>query len=323
MKLKPSAKQTIVCFVTLAAIASLFLLVSYLGEHVLSPAEANESTAKQPEKNYQRIVALAPSIVEVVYQLELDDELVGVSRFSKHPAEALKKPVVGGYIDLNFEAVVRLKPDCVILLEEQQAIAERLHQLGIDTLSVDHASTDGIIQSIHTIAENFAQVELAKSITRDMELRINQVKRKQTTPRPSVLIIIGRDTSLNAPSQVTIAGNKGVHQEYITIAGASNAYQGAIAYPVLSREKLIHLNPDIIIELTMKETWEKLGEETLRQQWQNFEELQAVKNDHIFFLHEDKHMIPGPRFVDTLEAISQIIHPHAHTQTQAHELSHE
>lgn len=78
-------------------------------------------------------------------------------------------------------------------------------------------------------------------------------------------------------------------------------------HPPEAREKLIHLNPDIIIDLVRADTWNQQGEEQLLKQWSAYPEIHAVKNKQIIILHQPKHMIPGPRFVDTVEAISQKI----------------
>jgi len=59
---------------------------------------------------------LAPSIVEVLFALELGDTVVGVPRQSDYPPEAAAKPIVGGYFDPNCEAIVALKPDLIVML---------------------------------------------------------------------------------------------------------------------------------------------------------------------------------------------------------------
>ena len=293
----------------LAATVCLAFLVSYLAQQWSNNRQDSVSLETNSPHNYQRIIGLAPSIVEVIYQLDLDDKLVGVSKFCKHPPEAAKKPTVGGYIDLNFEAVIRLKPDCVILLEEQQNLVEKLHSLNIDTILLDHACTEGVIESIHLVGEALDKKDLAKNITNKMRARIQSLSPSEESAheKPRVLVCIGRDTSADHPSRIYAAGNKGVHQEYISMAGGTNVYQGSVAYPIISREKLIHLNPDIIIDLVSEETWEQKGEALLFKQWQSYSELKAVQNQNIVFLYENKHMIPGPRFVDTLEEFSKSI----------------
>lgn len=307
MKTQPSASQRSLRFLWLGVVVFLLFAGSYITRSYFSPSEKENLSATSDRVEYQRIVGLAPSIVEVIYELGIDDRLVGISRFCKHPPEATEKPVVGGFLDLNFEALVRLEPDCVILLEEQQSVADKLHELGIHSIILDHASTAGIIDSISILGDTFGSKKTAELILQDTKNRIQKIKSNQPTEKPTVLVCFGRDTNESQPSRITAAGNKGVHQEYITMAGGVNAYQGAVAYPVLSREKLIHLNPNIIIELVSEDDWKEKGKEKLTQQWQAYGEINAVKTQHIIFLHENKHMIPGPRFVDTLEAFSQPI----------------
>jgi len=292
------------------------IVVTFIGCHFarvwLSASTDKASAASEQTAKYQRIIGLSPSIVEIIYQLEQADRLVGVSRFCKHPPEARQKTVVGGYVDLDFEAVLKLEPDCVVLLEEQQALAEKLESMGIHTILVDHASPTGIIESISVLGNAFHKETLAKEIVKTMHSRISKVStREQTTDqKPRILVCIDRDTSSTFPDRIIGAGNKGVHQEYIHIAGGINAYQGLIAYPRLSREKLLHLNPDIIIELIRKDVWQEKGHDQLIQQWQAYGELKAVQSGRIIFLHENKHMIPGPRFIDTLEVFAQAVNSH-------------
>ena len=288
----------------------LGVLVIFVSSHLLRQCAQKPAPTSHVSK-YQRIIALAPSSVEIIYQLGLEDRLVGVSRFCHYPPEAASKPVVGGYLDLDFESVLRLKPDCVILLDEQHLLAKRLQQLNIKTISVDHASTGGIIHSIHVIGETLDKSTEAKTITNSLRNRILAVEKNSShiNPKPRVLVCISRDTTANHPDRIIASGNAGVHQEYITIAGGENAYQGAIAYPSISREKLIQMDPDIIIDLVTEDTWNQTGEKKLLSQWSTYAELKAVQNKRIIFIHENKHLIPGPRFTDTLEVFAQAINP--------------
>ena len=109
------------------AIIAVFLGSHVIRNHMRQGSEA-DNLAKQPP-SYQRVIALSPSIVEIIYQLDLEKQLVGVPRYANFPPEAKNKPCVGGYIDLHYEKVLELAPDCVILLKEQAALAEKLEQL--------------------------------------------------------------------------------------------------------------------------------------------------------------------------------------------------
>jgi len=292
---------------------ALVIVIAFLGCHFtrkwMDASSSDNSTTSERAGDYQRIIGLSPSIVEIIYQLGHEDKLVGVSRFCNHPPEAKEKAVVGGYVDLDYEAVLTLEPDCVILLEEQRTLSEKLETMGIHTIILDHASTSGVIESISILGKAFHKEALTDDIVHAMQTRVNALTRqaRNTGKKPRILVCIERDTNSAFPDRVIAAGNKGVHQEYITMVGGVNAYQGPVAYPLLSREKLIHVNPDIIIELIREDVWKDKGREALMKQWQAYSELKAVKAGRIIFLHEHKHMIPGPRFVDTLEIFAHAV----------------
>ena len=300
------------------------IIAVFLGSHVIrnqmrQGSEAN-NLAKQPP-SYQRVIALSPSIVEIIYQLDLEKQLVGVPRYANFPPEAKNKPCVGGYIDLQYEKVLELGPDCVILLKEQATLAEKLQHLGIHSITVDHNHTRGIIQSINTIGNELGHQLQAAQIVREIKTAINQLMSPyrntpyRNTPyrnipsKPRVLICISRDTTASHPEQVIIAGSAGFHRELVQMVGGSNAYQGSVSFPTMSREKLIELNPDVIIDLVNSDTWHNVGERRLLSQWQAYSELKAVSNQRVVIIHGDQHLIPGPRFPQTLEKFARAIHP--------------
>ena len=286
----------------------------FLGSHVIRnqmrQGSETDSLGKQGP-NYQRVIALSPSIVEIIYQLGLEAQLVGVPRYANFPPEAKNKPCVGGYIDLHYEKVLELAPGCVILLKEQAALAEKLEGLGIHTITVDHNHTRGIIQSISIIGNELGHQHKAAQIVRNIKTAI----KKQTSPyrnispKPRVLICINRDTTAKHPEQVIIAGSAGFHRELVQMVGGSNAYQGQVSFPTMSREKLIELNPDVIIDLVNSDTWNKVGKKRLLSQWHTYSELKAVRNQRVVIIHGDQHLIPGPRFPQTLEQFARAIHP--------------
>ena len=62
----------------------------------------------------QRIVSLAPNLTEILFELGLGDQIVGVTNYCTYPPEALEKEKVGGFINPNLEKIVSLKPDLVV-----------------------------------------------------------------------------------------------------------------------------------------------------------------------------------------------------------------
>jgi iron complex transport system substrate-binding protein len=84
----------------------------------------------------QRIVSLLPSLTESVCALGHCDRLVGVDRYSNYPAQVKTLPQLGGGIEPHIEAIVRLRPDVVLLASSSRAAA-RLESLGIRVLALE------------------------------------------------------------------------------------------------------------------------------------------------------------------------------------------
>ena len=316
--MKPSSLKTVLrlsasTWVVVGCVVSFFLL-SHFGQTLVQgwtaeQAKRYEQRRTKDSKYAQRLVALTPSNVEALFALGLGDHVVGVSRYTSYPEEAVRLPKLCGMVDVDFEKLVTLEPDCIVMLESQESLLPKFAELGIKTLSVNHESVEGIISSFVEIAEVCGNEERAHDINTEIRAHISSVrKRVEGKSRPRVLVCIHHSSDISQPEQIVACGNEGYHQELIDIAGGVNAYQGAVAYPKLSRENLININPDIIIDLVNKKVVNNRSKEDLKKLWDPYSELEAVKNGKIVIVDGAEHFLPGPRFLRTLDAFSEGIH---------------
>jgi iron complex transport system substrate-binding protein len=74
----------------------------------------------------QRIVSLAPSVTEVLFEAGVGPRVVAVTSYCRFPREVLALPKVGGYLTPSYEALVALHPDLVVTLPEQADLEPRL-----------------------------------------------------------------------------------------------------------------------------------------------------------------------------------------------------
>ncbi len=77
----------------------------------------------------RRIVSLVPSLTELLADLGLDAEVVGLTKFCVHPADwRARKAVVGGTRNARFDDIVALRPDLVLCAKEEndRGMVERL-----------------------------------------------------------------------------------------------------------------------------------------------------------------------------------------------------
>lgn len=263
------------------------------------------------EATYNRIISTAPSITETLYALELGDRIAGVTQYCLFPPEAQKKQNIGGYLDPNYEAIVLLKPDIVLLLPEHEKMRKYLDELGFYYKVVHNRTVSEILDTITTIGDLCNVEERAQYIVNDIENRINAIHAlTRGKPQSRVLLSIGRTMGTGALKDVYIAGKNTFYDELITTIGGKNAYEGVnIAYPVLSAEGLLYIDPDVIIDLVPDLNKRELDEKTILREWNSVPGVKAVKYGRVHILSGDYTVIPGPRFIMLLEDLARMIHP--------------
>ena len=261
-------------------------------------------------QSYQRIVSLAPSITECLFSLGLGDRVVGVTNFCDYPPEALTKTRVGGYYDLNYEPIVALTPDLVLCIPEHERHLADLDRLDLNHVTLDHRRVETILQSLISLGDLCDANDRASVLVSQLRDRIQAVRNRainQTCPR--VLVCVGRNMGTPTIEEVYVAGRPSFYDELITLAGGINAYQGDLPYPMVSGEGLMHLDPEIIIDMVPDLEQQGINVSDVLNQWQTFADLCAVKNRRLFLFTEDYVVIPGPRFIRILEHLSEVIHP--------------
>jgi iron complex transport system substrate-binding protein len=282
------------------------LVVSGAAGSLSAADERADSSGTCP---YRRIVSLAPSVTEILFELGLGDRLVGVTRYCRYPPEAREKTLVGGYLDPNYEELLRLQPDLTIMLTVHAAAAERLRHLGLATLTVDHTCIAGIMTSIMTIGNACSAGQKACGLVNEITTSINRIRDKTNgCARPRVLVSVDRNT--DSFKNIYVAGKEGFYDEMILWAGGVNAYSGAaVRYPVVAIEGIYQLNPEVIIDLVPDCGRERNGREKILAQWNSVSRVAAVRNGRVYLFEQDYSVIPGPRFIAILEAVAKAIHP--------------
>ncbi len=260
-----------------------------------------------------RIVSIAPSVTELLYALELGDNLVGVTRYCNFPDQAKTKEKVGGFLDLNLEKVISLKPTVVIGLAEQKESLAALKSLGKETILISHASVTGILQSIKQIGRSCEKETISDRLFHTHSATISKIRNMVEElllnhPRPRVLICVGRGDGDDLTQGIYASGSDGYYSEILNILGAENINtETTAAFPILSAEGVISKNPDVIIEIVAPEVKERLSEEDLKRIWGKFRTISAVKSGRIHLLAEDFMSVPGPRFPLVLSKFLEIL----------------
>ena len=245
----------------------------------------------------ERIISLAPNITDTLHDLGLGNRLVGISRFSETDSVS-DLPVVGDFMNINYEAVISLQPDLVVLEKSSDDQKARLENLGIPYLETGSLTIGEILDSIRQIGAVCEVEEQAAELTAQLEQQIDAA-RNTPSYRPRTLITFGEFSNSSKVEQVYAFGADCLHSEMLAIAGGDNVVSNTNPSVTLSREAIMRLNPELIIELT-------IGGPS--NQWENLSSVDAVQNDQIHVLDGPYTCIPSPGcFIKTLGDFSRII----------------
>lgn len=258
------------------------------------------SFAQTPE----RIVSLAPSITESLYQLGVEKNLIAVTCYCNYPPQAKAKEIIGTLTNPNIEKIYSLSPDLVLAIEgtnRPQAI-DKMKDLGlrVEVLKQSKNFSD-LLDNFCVLAELVGKSKQGEEIVAGVEAKVAEISSKvKDSPSLSVFWEVG------VKPLITI-GTESFANEFINYSGAHNIFADVgVIYPRISRDEVIKKNPDVIIlvvgmgDVTVKE----------RKYWDKFSRLKAVKLDRIYVIEADKVCRPTPlSFLIGLEEISRFIHP--------------
>ncbi len=239
----------------------------------------------------ERIVTLAPALTEIVFALGKGGEIVGNTKFCNFPGEAKKITRVGGFIDINLEILIDLKPSVIFLYPEYY---EKIKIMKKKTklVNVKHTTLRDLFDGVETISKALDIEAVGKKLILKIKDRLNRVSQKSHgKKRLKTLLIIGRN-----PDKLTnmfIVGKRDFLNELLEVAGGVNAYEGNINYPNISIESVVAMNPDVILELSVFN--EGIKEEKVLGLWERFPFISAVKNKKIKIIKDSLWLIPGPR----------------------------
>ncbi|MCP4158219.1 MAG: ABC transporter substrate-binding protein [bacterium] len=252
----------------------------------------------------ERIITMAPSLTEIVFQLGKGDSIVGNTKFCNFPEEAKNIPRVGGYIDMNMELIINAKPDVIILYKDHLEKI-KIMKSSAKLVVVNHSAIKDILNSIKTIAKALDVEERGVKLTSQIKEGLSRVRKISAGKNAKkVMLIISRNPDNLA--NMYINGRQDFLSELLEVAGGINAYDGTIAYPSVSVESVVAMNPDIILELSAHN--EGIDKKKVMASWKKFPFITAVKKEKIILVKKDLWLLPGPRIVTIAEEMAAIFH---------------
>lgn len=279
------------CLLALPANLLAATVVDGVGRQVLVP------------DNPVRVISLAPNLTEIVYILGQEERLKGATQFSNYPEAAKGLPRVGSYVRLDLERIVDLRPDLCLASKDgnPKHIIDKITALGIPVYVVDPQDLTGIMDVLQRLGTLLGAANRASELVRDMQHRIGRINsiRSRTSSRPGVFFQIDE-----AP-MVSVGSDTFIH-ELINLAGGRNLAAGQVSYPRYGWEKILLMQPEIVVITSMAGG---LKPEQLTAAWQQWPQLPAVRDGRVYVVDANLFDRATPRLVRGLEVLAAIIHP--------------
>lgn len=289
--------------------------------------------------SHRRIISLLPSATEIVCLLGCGDRLVGRSHECDYPIEVTSLPVcteskllpnatsreidtqIGNLRNaslsvyrLNTQLMQELKPDliitqsqCDVCAASEAEVARALGNWSGPTpqiLSLTPRRLADVWEDIRRVAALLEVTEPGREALRALKNRcVDVIEKACLLTRPSMACLEWLDPLMGAgnwvPELVELAGGKNVF-------GTADQHTGRLRW-----EELRTANPDFIVALPCGFDRQRTATELLAlSQRAGWSELKAVRSGRVFACDGSAYFNrPGPRLVDSLEILAEILHP--------------
>lgn len=217
-------------------------------------------------KTPKRIVSIVPSQTELLFDLGLRDEVVGITKFCIHPEEMFRtKPRVGGTKKLDLEKIRALQPDLIIGNKEEnqrEQVEELMKEFPV--WMSDIYTLGDSLGMIRSVGELTNTQQRASEIINTIQKAFDQLKNDLSSPLracpegPKESGAGGEVSPLrtsNSKLKVAyfiwkdpymIAGSNTFIDHLLHVCGFKNAFRDIVRYPTVTEDNICNASPDLI-----------------------------------------------------------------------------
>jgi len=240
----------------------------------------------------ERIISLVPSQTELLYDLGLDREVVGITKFCVHPEIWFRsKTRIGGTKTLHLDQIKALQPDLIIANKEENT-REQIEALQTFTTVYvsDILNIPDALHMIRSIGTLTGKTKVADKMAESISTRLNLLKKLNSAPK-RVAYLIWKDPFMAAGKDTFI-------HDMLKTAGWNNVFEDQARYPETTIEDIRQRYPEVV--LLSSEPY-PFGEKHLK-------ELQAaLPETQLLLVDGEMFSWYGSRMLKAADYIAQII----------------
>ncbi len=289
-----------------ALVASALLLcdLPVANAHPVTVRDALDRAVTLPAPP-QRIVTIFASNTEMVAALGLTDRIVGIETFTRYPPDVLGKPMVGGRLGFSVDAVVRQRPDLVVVTPARQAanqLVDPMERIGVPVIVLQQRNVAEVLANIRLLGRATGMQQRGDDVAAGLQARIGEVERRVANrDPPRVIMITGRIGN----GLLLVARPRTYTGDAIALAGGRSGFPGDGLLAQVSPEAILNADPDVLL---FAGSQRDLDELISRPGWRD---LRAVRAHRAHAVSRSELLIPGPRTVNGIENLAALFHPRA------------
>ena len=264
-------------------------LLTAIAQATISVQDGTGQTVTIPHE-IRKVVTLTPHAAELAYSAGAGSKLVGVTQESDYPEPVKSLPKIGSYVQINLEAIIKLKPDLVIAWQDggQASLIQALRQAGIPVFMSHPLAPQDIATEIHALGVLNGTPNIAKQNTAPFRLYLQTLAQSPKTPAVNSVFLVGYNP-------IYAISNNSFLGKMLQMCGANNVF-GHIQQPAFT------LNPEALLQQPLQVAFIS-GKSELKQ-WQGFYS-KAVKPPKLYSINAD--LRPSLRIKSSLQQMCLII----------------
>jgi iron complex transport system substrate-binding protein len=256
----------------------------------------------------KRVVALAPSLSELVFAAGGGAALVGTTALSDFPPEARRVPRIGDAGRLDVERVLAMKPDLVLVWQRGATSREQeqLAAAGIPLFHLEPRRLGDVAGAIERLGDLLGTRAAAVPRAAELRRRLADLQRRHAGSAPVRVFY-----QVWARPLMTI-NDRQLISDVISLCGGRNVF-GDLAplVPVVSTESVVAADPEVIVTASVEggaaPAWQRRPDEPAFSIWRDHVQMKAVRGGWLFALNGDGISRPGPRIVDGAAAMCAVL----------------
>ncbi|TMM45971.1 cobalamin-binding protein [Colwellia ponticola] len=238
-------------------------------------AELAKDTQTKVNKKQSKptIIALAPHIVEMLYDIGAGEQIIGTTSFADYPEAAKKIPQIGSYVRLQIERVIELQPDLIIAWKSGNPSDDlaRLEQLGFNIVYSQPNNFEDIATEVRHFARITGHTAQGEKVAQAFEQTLANIK----ATYQNKTAIVGFYELWSRPLTTVAKGSW--PQQFLTLCKVKNPFEQVVTpYPQISIEKVLPASIQLIIQPLSVNQTEREG-----FNWQDWPIIPAVANKQI------------------------------------------